>query len=338
MTLALHVDVARWRAHLRDVVAETPHLVPVAKGNGYGLGIPRLAAEAERLAVDCVAVGTAAEVPPAALGFRGDVLVLAPWRPDLGEPVIDGPVLRTVSHPAALRAAAGTGVRVVVEVMTSMHRHGLPPEALAASVLPDGVECAGAALHLPLAGEPYAEARALASLARERLGVDTVWVSHLDAARARALQADARVAVRSRVGTALWLGDRGALRPRARVLDAHRLARGTAYGYRQRRMRRDGWLLVVAGGTAHGIGLEAPKAARGVAARARVLAAGGLAAGGLVRSPFRVSGRRPWFAEPPHMQVSLLLLPASATPPEVGGEVDVDVRMTTTAFDAIVDG
>ena len=36
------------------------------------------------------------------------------------------------------------------------------------------------------------------------------------------------------------------------------------------------------------------------------------------------------------MQVSLLFLPASVPPPSVGDELDVDVRMTTAHFDAVL--
>jgi hypothetical protein len=56
---------------------------------------------------------------------------------------------------------------------------------------------------------------------------------------------------------------------------------------------------------------------------------------GRALSPFHVAGKQRWFAEPPHMQCSLVWLPATFDPPAVGDEVDVDVRMTTTAFDRI---
>jgi hypothetical protein len=38
MTLTLHIDGARWRANQAAVLADTPGLVPVIKGNGYGFG------------------------------------------------------------------------------------------------------------------------------------------------------------------------------------------------------------------------------------------------------------------------------------------------------------
>jgi hypothetical protein len=60
-----------------------------------------------------------------------------------------------------------------------------------------------------------------------------------------------------------------------------------------------------------------------------------LDAAGLTRSPFSVAGHQRLFAEPPHMQVSMLLLPAGSPAPAVGEEVDVQVRYTATAFDRV---
>jgi len=66
------------------------------------------------------------------------------------------------------------------------------------------------------------------------------------------------------------------------------------------------------------------------------LARGGLEAAGFALSPFSVDGRRRWFVEPPHMQVSLLFVPGGVAVPSVGDEIDVDVRFTTTTFDRVV--
>jgi hypothetical protein len=71
-------------------------------------------------------------------------------------------------------------------------------------------------------------------------------------------------------------------------------------------------------------------------ARAATLARGGLDAAGFVRSPYSIDGKQRLFAEPPHMQASMLFLPSGARVPEVGDEIDVRVRYTATAFDRIV--
>ena len=90
------------------------------------------------------------------------------------------------------------------------------------------------------------------------------------------------------------------------------------FGYRGRTAPRDGHLLVVSGGTAHGIGLESPMGEAGLKARAAIVARGGLEALGLTRSPFWVDGKQRLFAEPPHMQASMLFLPADAAVPAGG--------------------
>src|SRR5262249_2259082 len=142
--------------------------------------------------------------------------------------------------------------------------------------------------------------------------------------------------LRPRIGTDLWLGDRGALRVTATVLDVHEVERGDVFGYRGRTAPKAGHILVVSGGTSPGIGLEAPTGDHSLRAGAATLARGGLDAVGFVRSPFTVDGKQRLFAEPPHMQASMLFLPHGPVVPAVGDEIDVRVRYTATAFDDVV--
>lgn len=337
MSFRLYVDEDRWQAHLSEVLASTPGLVPVVKGNGYGLGLARLAQEASRLGVDTVAVGTSDELPVVQDHFGGDVLVLTPSYP-APEPDDSGQVIRTVSHLAALRAA-DAGSRVALEARTSMQRHGISASELdeiaETGQLAEGVRLEGLAFHLPIdrtgGYDPVAEVSGwLRRFADAGVPTGRAWVSHLTASEmSRVREAFPGTEVRPRIGTRLWLGDRGALVARGTVLDVHPLDRGQSYGYRQRRARRDSWLVVVGGGTAHGVALEAPRTVRGPVARAKALALGSLAAANMALSPFRWGGKQQWFAEPPHMHVSLLLLPRSLDPPTIGAELDCDVRLTT---------
>jgi alanine racemase len=326
MPLTLYVDVDRWRKHLHETW--TPEVVPVAKGNGYGFGRDRLLAEAAALGAPVVAVGTYEEVPSAP---GTDVVVLSPWRPFLDVPM-SSRVIHTVSRLEDLAAIPG-GSRAVVEVETSMLRHGIYVEELGRAIPNlDRIRFEGWSIHLPMdTGANLREATDLARAARAaRPG--RVWVSHVRPGDLAAIGGD----VLLRMGTALWLGDRGALEVRATVLDVHAVRRGNHVGYRQRRVPSDGHVLIVSGGTAHGIGMEAPTAAASVRQRAVTLAKGSLDAAGRALSPFTVSGRQRWFAEPPHMQASMLFLPTSVKPPAVGDEITVDVRYTTTTFDRIV--
>ncbi|MDQ1585009.1 MAG: hypothetical protein QOH80_374 [Actinomycetota bacterium] len=345
MTFVVHVDVARWRAHQGRVLAELPAIVPVTKGNGYGVGNARLAEESALLGVDTIAVGTEREVPDVLDRFPGDVLVLTPVGVD---PAYDGVpgaqrTIRTVAHLPALRALPA-GTRVVVECRTSMRRHGLRPDDLPdiAAALGD-TQLEGFALHLPLdrprGVDPVAETTTwLDRLHRSGLPLNTLWVSHLAAGELDSLRArHPGVAFRPRIGTRLWLGDRDALTARGTVLDVEPLARGERSGYRQHRAPSDGPLVVVSGGTAHGVALEAPKAVRGAVQRAKVVALGTLEAAGRNLSPFTWEGRQRWFVEPPHMQVSLIFVPHGVRPPEIGAELDCEVRLTTTHPDEVRD-
>lgn len=352
MSLTLTVDGPRWRAHLERVADTHPGIVPVAKGNGYGFTLGRLARKTQWLRdrghdLTALAVGTYHEIPEVTSRWHGDVLVLTPWRPFV-EPV--GPsltrrVIHTVSRLADLEQllAAAPGSRVVLERSTSMLRHGMSGRELweAGEVLrrhPDA-RLEGVALHLPLAqGNHLGEVtRLLTDAVAADCGIDTVWVSHLTDEELAALRRQyADFTVRPRIGTQLWLGDRDALRVTATVLDVHPVDRGDSFGYRGRTAPKAGHLLVVSGGTAHGIGLEAPTGDQSIKARAATLARGGLDAVGFVRSPYSIDGKQRLFAEPPHMQASMLFLPQGARVPAVGDQIDVRIRFTATTFDRIV--
>ena len=347
MALTLRVAGDRWRAHLRAVADAHPGIVPVVKGNGYGFGRASLARRSAWLGADTVAVGTYVEVADVLQRFDGDVMVMTPWRPPVrGEQIpYDPRVVHTVGRTNDLLAMgedAPAGTRVVAEGLTSMARHGFDRHALADAAAALGrLRLQGFAVHLPMAGGRLDEAERWAAVLgasklAERLETPTLYVSHLTDTELSGLgERRPGLTIRPRVGTALWLGDRGALRPTATVLDVHEVERGERVGYRQRAMPVAGHLVIVSGGTTHGIGLEAPTAASSLRQRATSIAKGGLEAAGLALSPYTIGGKQRWFAEPPHMQASMLLLPRSVPPPEVGAEVAVAVRFTTTTFDAV---
>jgi alanine racemase len=347
MTLRLTVDGERWRRHLRSVTDATPGLVPVAKGNGYGFGLARLARKADWLGADVLAVGTYHELPEVMQRYDGDLLVLTPWRPrghEVPDNLPSGRVIHTVSRLADLLALLDRDpdARIVLERLTSMRRHGMSADELrAAGKLlerrPAHVE--GVAFHLPLAaGAHLTEVVHLVNdVVAAELTTRTLWVSHLTPRELASLRTSyADFEFRPRIGTDLWLGDRAALRVTATVLDVHDIERGDVFGYRGRTAPKAGHILVVSGGTAHGIGLEAPTGDHSIRARAATLARGGLDAVGFVRSPFTVDGKARLFAEPPHMQASMLFLPHGPQVPQVGDEIDVRVRFTATDFDCVV--
>lgn len=341
MTFRLRVHSGQWRDHLDSVYA--PEVIPVIKGNGYGLGRDNLAGEARRLGADVIAVGTYHEVPEALRTFDGDVMVLSPWRSfcAAGQQALDPRVIHTLGRVRDiedLAAAAPAGTRVVIEGLTTMERHGFDRHELAAAAEAIGhLNLLGAAIHLPLSDSNLTEADTWAGIVQaSQLPVSTLFVSHLGVDELAALRAKRpEFSIRPRVGTRLWLGDITAFDVRATVLDRHEVSRGERVGYRQRPMPRDGHVLIVSGGTSHGVGLASPRGAGGLMTRGKALARGGLEAAGLHQSPFVIEGRQRWFAEPPHMQASMLFVPGAVEPPEIGDEISAHVRYTTAEFDRI---
>ncbi|WP_203337658.1 alanine racemase [Nocardioides limicola] len=344
MSLVLTVDGDRWRTHLRAVAEANPGLVPVAKGNGYGLGLARLARKAQWLGADTLAVGTYHELDAVRDRYHGSLLVLTPWRPfdEAVEHSADPRVVHTISRVEDLTVllSANPEARFVLELMTSMRRHGLGAGELqqAAELLPAGARLEGIALHLPLSSHHgYEVETLLTEVTAAGLTGTPIWVSHLSAAELEQLRgAYGDHTWRPRIGTSLWLGVRDALRVTGTVLDVHSVLRGHEYGYRARRASKAGHLLVVSGGTAHGIGLAAPTGALSMRAGAASVARGGLDAVGKARSPFWVDGEQCWFAEPPHMQASMLWAPPQVRLPAVGDRLELQVRFTATTFDRTV--
>ena len=385
MAFAVTVNAERWRDH-QDVVCDTVRrsagapLVPVIKGNGYGLGQRLLADEAIRLGADTVAVGTVFEVDKVAEYGTFDIIVLEPFDPRdsfaseawwrLGQQLHSGRVIRTISSKEGLLAlATGHGsVRVLLEAQTSMHRFGFDEGELL-RVLADAeireafamgrVLVEGLALHLPLAtpadevdprgaelGTPKVrEVVRWAGLWQSETAVWAghnspecrLWVSHLnDEEMSAVVSSVPDIVLRARIGTRLWLGDRSSLHAAGTVLAVHPLPTGTHVGYRQRSGPKDGTLVVVSGGTAHGIGLSAPTPAESVRQRVVTAGTGALDAAGRALSPFRWAGKQRWFAEPPHQHVSLIWLPKGCVVPAVGDKLAADVRFTTSRFDAVL--
>lgn len=384
MSFTVTVDGQRWRDHQDAVAAAVARVsgapvVPVIKGNGYGLGQTLLTSEAVRLGADTVAVGTVFEVDEVARQGTHDIIVLEPYEPrdtvtsdawwGVGQALHAGRVIRTVSSTESLLSlTGGTGtVRVVLEASTSMHRFGMD-EAELLHVLGDvrirealargRILVEGLALHLPLVQPADEDDPGRVSLGTAKVrevvrwaglwSAETdvwsghnvpecrVWVSHLDDSELSSVAASVPdVVVRARMGTRLWL-DRSCLRASGTVLSVNPVPSGTHVGYRQRTGPKDGTLIVVSGGTSHGIGLSAPTPAATVRQRVVSASTGALDAAGRAMSPFRWQGRQRWFAEPPHQHVSMVWLPAGVVVPAVGDRLDAEVRYTTSRFDAVL--
>lgn len=350
-------------------------IVPVVKAGGYGLGQALLVERAVALGADTVAVGTVWEIDDAAAQGTHDIVVLEPFEPRdtaaaeewwrVGQRLHAGRVIRTVaSSEALLTLADGPGaVRVLLEARTSMTRFGMDEAALLAT-LADGrvrssfergkVLVEGLALHLPMSQPTDGVSAPGTARLRETVrwaglwqaetdvwsGHNSpeprVWVSHLDDRElTEATRTVPDVVLRARVGSRLWLGDRGALRAAGTVLAVHPVAAGARVGYRQRTGPNDGTLVVVSGGTWHGIGLTAPTPATSLRQRVVTAGTGALDATGRALSPFTWAGKQRWFAEPPHQHHSMIWLPRGCVIPAVGDRLPAEVRFTTSRFDSV---
>jgi len=379
MSFVLSVQSDRWRAHVQSTAATIESItgspvVPVIKGNGYGLGQGCLASESEKLTGTVVAVGSVFELEEVLAHTLSDVIVLEPFDPrdtvsagawwEAGHRWDSKRIIRTISSMAGLESLlAGPGtVRVILEGRTSMHRFGFSEtellRVLADPTVRDAIdsgriEVLGLALHMPLeqpsneyAGSGTPRVREVlrwhglwqAELSVSTLPIDpTLWLSHLtDSEYSDIRRFAGDVLVRARVGTRLWLADRGALVAQGSVLAVHPLPDGAHVGYRQRSGPNGGTLIVVSGGTVHGIGLSAPSPATSLRQRVVTAGTGALDAAGRALSPFIWDGKQRWFAETPHQYHSMIWLPRGVVVPQIGGLLQADVRFTTSRFDAVL--
>ena len=284
MSLDLYVDGPRWRAHLRATADAHP-------GHHSGREGQRLRLRAGRAGTSYRSGWAATRSPSAPTGeiARGTATLRTATSscssPGVRSPTdvsYDPRIVHTVGRTADLAGASAPATTARASCSK-----GSPRCAGTASrcrtCWPRRVgrsRGAGGGTRAPPA--PWRGPRTTRSRSGwRRTGAPVVRLARR-AARARPAAPDRirDVELRPRVGTALWLGDRDALSARATVLDVHPVARGDRVGYRQRRIPRSGTLLVVSGGTSHGIGLEAPSAAASLTTPARSLAKGGLEAAG----------------------------------------------------------
>jgi alanine racemase len=359
VTFGIAIDAAAWQQHteaLRNRIHRADAaLIPVIKGDGYGLGQALLAREATRLSLKAIAVGTVHEIASVLDDFAGDIIVLEPvdprdtgavaaWQQYAGTDV-DARLIRTVATSEGLDFLLDTHElpRVIIEARTAMRRFGFDGTPLreawqwASQAVAEGrLRLHGLTVHLPLA-PTNADLDEILQWADE-VGDSSlhILVSHIDIPQLVILRRHSpNLRFSLRVGTALWLGQREALQPYGTVLAVRRISKRDVLGYNRRPARAAGHVLVVGGGTAHGVGLAAPSPAQTLRQRIVALGLGVYAALGRAKSPFSFDGRELWFVEPPHQHVSMLWLPASVTPPAVGTELPAVARFTTTHPDVV---
>jgi alanine racemase len=346
MTLSLEVNNTAWTSHIKNILnsysSSTSEVTPVIKGNGYGIGRKNLATKAHELGITSVAVGTIFEAQDVlGQGFK-EVLVMDPVK-DIDELAFkeltrmhNSSLLLTIS---CLKDAQNVGNNpVVVEGITSMNRFGIGINNLAEV---SNLNLKGISLHFPIGNTKIGKTTEVANWLNSYKtlcpsGQKVVYLSHISESELKNLTnqfPDFKFKVR--VGTKLWIGDLKAFQIKSTVLEVHEPV-NQSFGYRQRSITSKHRLIVVSGGTAHGIGLQAPRSNVTIKQRLVAILSGILEAFDYHLSPFLINGKQRWFAESPHMNVSLLKLPANISVPKVGSTISAQVRMTTTNFDCVV--
>jgi alanine racemase len=346
MTLSLEVNNTAWTSHIKNILnsysSPASEVTPVIKGNGYGIGRKNLATKSHELGISSVAVGTIFEAQDVLdQGFK-EVLVMDPVK-DIDElafkeltRINNSSLLLTIS---CLKDAQNIGNNpVVVEGITSMNRFGIGINDLAEI---SRLNLKGISLHFPIGNSKIGKVTEVTNWLNSYKtlcpsGQKVVYLSHISESELKNLTnqfPDFNFKVR--VGTKLWIGDLKAFQIKSTVLEVHEPV-NQSFGYRQRAITNKHRLIVVSGGTAHGIGLQAPRSNVTIKQRLVAILSGILEAFDFHLSPFVVNGKQRWFAESPHMNVSFLKLPSNVSVPKVGSTISAQVRMTTTNFDCVV--
>jgi len=377
MTFSLSVDAEKLRGHLVSVMnsyaLSGAELVPVIKGNGYGFGRDRLAAEASRLGCNRIAVGTVWELEQSLADFPGEILVLEPfnvidesavaqWRKHL-EHSADR-IIITVSD-IDLAAVSSVGAKnIYLEGKTSLSRFGMLHFDMQALSNVNDLKVLGLSLHLPIvqqaskvdATTEISSAFDGASLTQSMTEVwnwivlyeelstklslpKCISLSHITEKQVHALKKmvasyNFDLEIEVRLGTKLWLGEPKALQASGTILQIHEMTHRQNVGYQQTDSGNYKRLIIVSGGTAHGVAMAAPSNAGSLRKRSIAIAEGVSQAIGKVRSPFSLNGKNLDFVEPPHMQVSMLW--SNDMSVSVGDSLDCNVRNTTTDFDIVL--
>lgn len=348
-------------------------LVPVIKGNGYGFGRGLLASEASRLGCHRIAIGTVWELGQTLAEFAGEVLVLEPfnssdesavaqWRSHLEHNA--NRIIVTVSDQDLASVRAAGAKNIYLEGKTSLSRFGILPFDMQSLTNFNDLKVLGLSLHLPivqLASKVDATTEISAAFDGAELSQSMTeawnWIvlyeelsnkyslpkhislSHVSDKQVRSLKNmmqsyNFNLEIEVRAGTKLWLGEPSALQACGTVLQIHEITHRQTVGYQQIDSGSNKRLIVVSGGTAHGVAMAAPSNAGSLRKKGVAIAEGFSQAIGKVRSPFSYKTKNLDFVEPPHMQVSMLW--SNDMSIVVGDELNCNVRNTTSNFDCVL--
>lgn len=358
---------------MNNYAAAGAELVPVVKGNGYGFGRRLLAQEASRLGCNRIAIGTVWELGQTLADFAGEILVLEPfnsaddsavaqWRDHLEHNAAR--IIVTVSNVdlAAVRSAGAKNI--YLEGKTSLSRFGILHHDMQSITNFHDLNVLGLSLHLPIV-QPASKVDATTEISSAFDGatlsqtMTETWnwivlyqelatkfslpkhlsLSHISEEQVKSLKKMMQsynfdLAIDVRVGTKLWLGAPSSLQASGTVLQIHEITHKQTVGYQQTEAGNNKRLIIVSGGTAHGVAMAAPSNANSLRKKGVAIAEGFSQAIGKVRSPFSHNGKNLDFVEPPHMQVSMLW--SNDISIAIGDELNCNVRNTTSNFDRVL--
>jgi alanine racemase len=358
---------------MNNYAAAGAELVPVIKGNGYGFGRRLLAQEASRLGCNRIAIGTVWELGQTLADFSGEILVLEPfnsadesavaqWQAHLEHNAAR--IIVTVSNVDMAGVRSAGAKNIYLEGKTSLSRFGILHHDMQSITNFNDLNVLGLSLHLPIV-QPASKVDATTEISSAFDGatlsqtMTETWnwivlyqelatksslpkhlsLSHISEDQVKSLKRMMQsynfdLAIEVRVGTKLWLGEPSALQAVGTVLQIHEITHKQTVGYQQTETGNNKRLIVVSGGTAHGVAMAAPSNASSLRKKGVAIAEGFSQAIGKVRSPFSYKGKNLDFVEPPHMQVSMLWSDDMSI--AIGDELNCNVRNTTSNFDRVL--
>ena len=315
MSLRLTVNEHAFRTHVSHVVGSTPGLIPVVKGNGYGLGRPFLVRLVSELLgpEQAVAVGTVFEAQD--IPAPTPVYILTPIG-EFDQVDIPSNAIPTVATKRDLTVLQNKGWKspVVVKLASPMQRFGVASHdflALVQHISAAGLTIHSCALHLPLHQsdeEIIAQLKTWIPLIPTCV---TLSLSHVSSTQLVVIRETfPTTECEVRLGTALWHGDKSFFSLHTEVLAVHPIEKGNTAGYHSTAAPADGHIVVVAAGTAHGVSpLENGS------------------------SPFHFQQQRLTLLESPYMHSAMCFVPLGQPCPKIGDAIDVQRPLHSVAPD-----
>ena len=143
MTLSLHVDNNVWNSHIKNVIknysSNNSEVIPVIKGNGYGIGKDNLAKKAHELGMKTVAVGTVYEAQIVLAQGISQVLIMDPVKSvdELAEMRLYLAEQENICHAACLWVRVGKHVWYTYGASSTSGRELRPSNAIQWQMMKD---------------------------------------------------------------------------------------------------------------------------------------------------------------------------------------------------------